>query len=126
MTEEHPAPVRLLPWSSADGNPCYLLGDGTGYVSRVADDIEHLQLGMADDLIGHAEDLLACQRASAQELRFLARGLTDSLGDVRRIAESRGARLRSADRSLDGLDGREAEGRSSGAGPAGSGRLSPS
>ncbi|MEU8918937.1 hypothetical protein [Streptomyces nigrescens] len=105
---KRPSSARLLPWSSADGNPCYLLGDGTGCVSRVADDIEHLQLGMADDLIGHAEDLLACQRASDRELRFLARGLTDSLGDVRRIAESRGARLRAADPSLGDIDGREA------------------
>ncbi|MGW3013695.1 hypothetical protein ACWC9R_33425 [Streptomyces sp. NPDC001219] len=98
---EHRGP-RLLPWSSADGNPCYLLGDGTGHVSRVADDIECLQLDMADDLIGHADDLLACQGASARELRFLARGLTDSLRDVRRIAESRGARLPADVRSPDG------------------------
>lgn len=82
--------ARLLPWSSPNGNPCYLLGDGTGPVSRVADDIERLQLGMADDLIGHADGLLACQGAGNRELRFLARGLTDCLRDVRRVAESRG------------------------------------
>ncbi|QIY57099.1 hypothetical protein HEP86_24475 [Streptomyces sp. RPA4-5] len=105
--EEHPDPARLLPWSSADGNPCYLIGDGAGHVSRVADDIERLQLGMADDLIGHADGLLACQGAGNRELRFLARGLTDCLRDVRRVAESRGARLRSVDRSPDGEGGNE-------------------
>ncbi|WP_327225080.1 hypothetical protein OG229_15400 [Streptomyces platensis] len=110
--EKHPDPARLLPWSSADGNPCYLIGDGTGHVSRVADDIERLQLGMADDLIGHADGLLACQGAGNRELRFLARGLTDCLRDVRRVAESRGARLRSVDRSPDGEGG--SEGRSEG------------
>ncbi|GFE14981.1 hypothetical protein Sgleb_30280 [Streptomyces glebosus] len=99
--------ARLLPWSSAHGNPCYLLGDGTGHVSRVADDIECLQLGMADDLIGHADELLACQGASDRELRFLARGLTDCLRDVRRVAESRGARLRAVDPSPDDEDGNE-------------------
>ncbi|MCF3145666.1 hypothetical protein IQ293_20715 [Streptomyces platensis] len=98
---EHPDPARLLPWTSADGNPCYLLGDGTGHVSRVADDIEGLQLGMADDLIGHADELLACQGASDRELRFLARGLTDCLRDVRRVAKSRGARLGAVEPSLD-------------------------
>ncbi|UYB40527.1 hypothetical protein SLV14_003162 [Streptomyces sp. Je 1-4] len=105
---KRPTSARLLPWSSADGNPCYLLGEGTGYVSRVADDIERLQLGMADELIGHADELLACQRASNRELRFLARGLTDCLRDVRRVAESRGARMRSVDRSLDDEGGNEA------------------
>ncbi|WP_330478413.1 hypothetical protein OG301_23040 [Streptomyces platensis] len=99
--------ARLLPWSSPNGNPCYLLGDGTGPVSRVADDIERLQLGMADDLIGHADGLLACQGAGNRELRFLARGLTDCLRDVRRVAESRGARLRSVDRSPDDEGGNE-------------------
>lgn len=98
---------RLLPWSSPNGNPCYLLGDGTGHVSRVADDIERLQLGMADELIGHADGLLACQGASDRELRFLARGLTDCLRDVRRVAESRGARLRAAGRSPDDEGGKE-------------------
>ncbi|MCW7986446.1 hypothetical protein XF35_14365 [Streptomyces platensis subsp. clarensis] len=107
MTEHHDS-ARLLPWSNADGNPCYLLGDGAGYVSRVADDIEQLQLGMADDLIGHADDLLGCQRVSNRELRFLARGLTDSLRDVRRVADSRGARLRAAERFSGCVDGREA------------------
>ncbi|WJY40127.1 hypothetical protein QT196_24200 [Streptomyces sp. P9-2B-2] len=99
MTEEHPAPLRLLPWSSPDGKPCYLVGEGTGYVSQVADDIECVQLGMADDILGHAEDMLTGRQVTNRELRFLARGLTDCLRDVRRVAESQGARLRSVDRS---------------------------
>lgn len=85
--------ARLLPWANADGNPCYLVSDGTGYVSRIADGVECMQLDMADGILGHAEDLLACQQVTSPELRFLARGLTDALRDVRRIAESRGARL---------------------------------
>ncbi|MEU9114510.1 hypothetical protein AB0D04_22630 [Streptomyces sp. NPDC048483] len=87
--------ARLLPWAGVDGKPCYLLGgDGAGYVSRIADDIERLQLTMADDLLDHADYLLADHHAATtRELRFLARGLTDVLRDVRRITESRGARL---------------------------------
>ncbi|MEW9520687.1 hypothetical protein [Streptomyces tubercidicus] len=53
-------------------------------------------------------DLLGCPRVSNRELRFLARGLTDSLRDVRRVADSRGARLRAAERSPGCVDGREA------------------
>ncbi|MFF1683740.1 hypothetical protein [Streptomyces sp. NPDC058254] len=88
---------RLLPWSNLDGNPCYLVGDGTGssYLSRVADNVESVQLGMADDLLSHATDLLGDGdgKATAPQLRFLAARLAESLRDVHRIARSRGARL---------------------------------
>ncbi|MFF3915160.1 hypothetical protein ACFYZB_16985 [Streptomyces sp. NPDC001852] len=84
---------RLLPWAGADGKACYLMGDGAGYISRLADQIESVQLGMADGLLGHAAELLAEQRLTGEELRYLARRLSESLADVRRIAESRGARL---------------------------------
>ncbi|MER6501843.1 hypothetical protein ABT218_21230 [Streptomyces sp. NPDC001455] len=85
--------VRLLPWTRADGGPCYAIGDGTGHVSRMADGVESIQLGMADDLLGHADDLLADRRVAGSELHFLASRLTESLRDVKRVAESRGARL---------------------------------
>jgi hypothetical protein len=84
---------RLLPWTTADGRPCYVVGDGTGYVSRLADDIEAVQLDMADDLLGHAAALLAEGRVTSAELRYLALRLAESLRDVKRVAESRGARL---------------------------------
>src|ERR1051325_1253086 len=82
---EHLEPARLLPWSGPGGKPCYLVGDGIGYVSRIADEIEKTQLDMADGLLGHAEEMLGCERVTVPELRFLARGLTDVLRDVRRI-----------------------------------------
>ncbi|MFB7504213.1 hypothetical protein [Streptomyces broussonetiae] len=84
---------RLLPWTGADGKPCYLVGGGAGHVSRLADRIESVQLGTADGLLGHAADLLAEQRLTNEELRYLARRLSESLTDVRRVAESRGARI---------------------------------
>ncbi|MFD0334183.1 hypothetical protein ACFQZ0_14265 [Streptomyces erythrogriseus] len=86
---------RLLPWSNLDGNPCYLVTDdtGTGRLSRLADEIEAVQLGMADDLLGHAVDLLGDTRATAPQLRYLAACLAEALHDVHRIARSRGARL---------------------------------
>lgn len=85
--------IRLLPWTGSQGKPCYVLGDGTGYVSRLADGIESVQLGMADDLLGHAADLLADRRMTSGELHFLASRLSESLRDVKRVAESREARL---------------------------------
>jgi hypothetical protein len=84
---------RLLPWVGDDGRPCYLVGDGTGYVSRLADEIEDVQIDMADRLLGHAAELLAERRVTGEELHYLARRLSESLRDVARVAESRGARL---------------------------------
>ncbi|EPD60358.1 MULTISPECIES: hypothetical protein [unclassified Streptomyces] len=95
---------RLLPWSDADGKPCYLVTDasGSGPLSRIADNVESVQLGMAGDLLDHAADLLDDDRATAPQLRFLAARLTESLHDVHRIARSRGARL-----SVPGADDEE-------------------
>ncbi|MFF6951979.1 hypothetical protein ACFZAD_25395 [Streptomyces iakyrus] len=84
---------RLLPWTGDDGRPCYLVGDGAGYVSRLADEIEDVQIDMADRLLGHAAELLAERRVTGEELHYLARRLSESLRDVRRVAESRGERL---------------------------------
>ncbi|MBT2410431.1 hypothetical protein J7I94_07635 [Streptomyces sp. ISL-12] len=93
-----PAPrrlTRLLPWSGPEGKPCYLITDGSGrgYVSRVADRIESVQLGMGAELVSHAQALLSTPEASAGELRFLSARLTEALQDALRVAESRGARL---------------------------------
>lgn len=87
---------RLLPWTSPEGKPCYVMGNGTGRVSRLADEIEGLQLGMADELLAHATALLAEPRVTGGELRYVAGCLRDSLVDVKRVAESRGARLDAA------------------------------
>ncbi|MFF1285526.1 hypothetical protein [Streptomyces sp. NPDC058299] len=100
MSEPMPGPSasgRLLPWTGGEGKPCYLLGDGTGYVSRLADEIESVQLGMAGALLEHAAELLTEHRLTGEELHYLARRLSESLRDVKRVAESRGARLGRAD-----------------------------
>ncbi|SDM37820.1 hypothetical protein [Streptomyces wuyuanensis] len=85
--------VRLLPWTGAGGKPCYVIGDGAGHVSRLADDIEAVQLGMAADLLDHARDLLADRRVTDAQLRFVVARMIEALRDVHRIARSRGARL---------------------------------
>ncbi|MEV8319480.1 hypothetical protein AB0Q95_35515 [Streptomyces sp. NPDC059900] len=89
--------ARVLPWSTLEGKPCVLVGPGTGFVSRLADNMESVQLGMAGDLLGHAAPVIADSNATPEELRFVAARLTESLREVQRIAESRGDRLAAFD-----------------------------
>lgn len=84
--------ARLLPWATPEGKPAYLISDGTGRISRLADTIEAVQLDMADDLLDHAADLLDDHRTTPDQLRFLLARMSEALNDVRRIAVSRGAR----------------------------------
>ncbi|MFJ3713468.1 hypothetical protein [Streptomyces sp. NPDC090053] len=84
---------RLLPWTGPAGKPAYLLGGGAGRISRIADTIERDQLGMADDLLDDAAEALADRTATRDQLRSMLGLMTQSLTDVHRIAESRGARL---------------------------------
>lgn len=89
--------ARLLPWSSPDGKPCFLVSDGTGYVARLADTVEEEQLASALDLIAEAQCLFAARGWTSGELQLLAVELTDALVEVHRVATSRGARLRCRD-----------------------------
>nr|WP_079665045.1 hypothetical protein [Streptomyces sp. 3214.6] len=87
--------LRLLPWVGPEGKPCYLVGDGIGRLSRFADTVEFVQLGMACELLDHAADMLADRKATSAQLHFLVARMAEALRDVHRIAESRGARLAS-------------------------------
>ncbi|MER6549518.1 hypothetical protein [Streptomyces sp. NPDC001250] len=95
--------VRLLPWAGPEGKPCYLAGDGSGsYLSRLADNMEAVQLGLAADLVEEAKRIFDGRKWTPGELHLLAVQLTEALTDVHRVAESRGARL--ADSAWDGPD----------------------
>ncbi|MGW2325489.1 hypothetical protein ACWC5C_06945 [Streptomyces sp. NPDC001700] len=86
--------LRLLPWSDPEGKPCYLsTDDDNSRLSRKADQIETLQLGMGTQLLEHSKALLTNEKVGVVELRFLACRLTEALRDALRIAESRGGRL---------------------------------
>jgi len=101
MTEQTPGAMRLLPWAGPEGKPCYLIGDGTGYVSRVADNVESVQLGMAVELYGHAADMLDDRQVTSAQLHYVVARMAEALRDVHRIAESRGARLGAAPREAE-------------------------
>ncbi|WP_186779300.1 ATP-binding protein [Streptomyces salinarius] len=88
--------VRILPCSDTQGRTALLLTDGIGPVSRLADRMEAVQLGLGDRLLGRARETLKEQRSQDGELHLLTGQLADALSDALFIAESRGLRLREA------------------------------
>jgi hypothetical protein len=88
MTDDMRA-ARHLPWTGPEGKPAYLLTDGTGPLSRLADAVDTAQLDMAGQLLCHAADLLDDPRATPDQLRYLLTCMYAALTDVHRIAENR-------------------------------------
>ncbi|WP_246203932.1 hypothetical protein [Streptomyces tailanensis] len=89
---------RLLPWISPEGKPCYLVpSDEGGYVSRLADEMEAVQLTMGTDVLGHARKVLDDPASPPTEVWYAGLRLAECLGDALRVAESRGLRLPTPD-----------------------------
>lgn len=83
--------LRLLPWPGPEGKPCYLsTDDSDGHMSRLADNIEAVQLGMAAELLEQAMEVLGDEDTELEALRLLATDLTGALRDALRVAISRG------------------------------------
>ncbi|MFE6353661.1 hypothetical protein ACFVOO_12640 [Streptomyces rochei] len=90
--------IRLLPWTTPEGNPCYLsTDDGDSLLSRLADDIEEAQVESGEQVLAGARAVLGDRRAGERAVRFALVRTTEALQDVLRIAVSRGARLEAAD-----------------------------
>ncbi|MGW2729703.1 hypothetical protein [Streptomyces sp. NPDC001494] len=86
--------LRLLPWSSPEGKPCFLATAGEGgYLSRLADDTEDLQLADGLEVLVAARKLLGDPLSPNVEVRYTAIRLSECLADALRVAESRGRRL---------------------------------
>ncbi|MFC7875210.1 hypothetical protein ACFUS2_29260 [[Kitasatospora] papulosa] len=93
-----PNELRLLPWSGPGGKPCYLsTDDPDGYMSRLADGIEAIQLGTASELLEEASEALDNQGTSLNDMRCLAKELTGALREILRVATSRGHLLAASD-----------------------------
>jgi hypothetical protein len=106
--------LRLLPWTSPDGKPCYLSSDGAGYVSQLADAVEAMQLELGQELLHHARAMLSGRNIPPGEFRFLAARLTEALHDVLHVARIRGTygpctAVDALDAAADELAAREAE-----------------
>ncbi len=86
--------LRLLPWSSPEGKPCFLVpGGGSGPLSRLADDMEAVRLAMAAEMIRLARKVQDDPLSPYVEVRYAGVRLAECLNDVLRVAESRGMRL---------------------------------
>ncbi|MFG2682950.1 hypothetical protein [Streptomyces sp. NPDC048392] len=104
MTYQH-SPLRLLPWLSPEGKPCYLApGSNGGIVTRLADETEARQLAEGLDVCRSARRVLDDPLTPNAEVRYTAIRLTECLADALRVAESRGRRLPPADDDADDLD----------------------
>ncbi|SFM89681.1 hypothetical protein SAMN04487980_100769 [Streptomyces sp. cf124] len=90
-----PSHVRLLPWKGPEGKSAHLITDGTRTpLSTLADTIESQQIETAAVIVGLARPMVAEEAAlTADELRWIASRLIESLTDVLNIAESRGQRI---------------------------------
>ncbi|MEV5955603.1 hypothetical protein AB0M11_17835 [Streptomyces sp. NPDC051987] len=87
-------PIRLLPWPSPDGKPCYLVPDAEGgHLSHLADNIEAAQLAAGMDVLTCARKVLADPASPYTEVRYAGIRLAESLNNALRVAESRGLRL---------------------------------
>ncbi|WSC03258.1 hypothetical protein OIE62_11610 [Streptomyces scopuliridis] len=90
--------ARLLPWATEDGKRCLLSTDDTsGFLSRLADDMEAIQLDMGSEVLEHARKVLDDPKAARGELRYAGARLAECLTDALRVAESRGGRIPVAD-----------------------------
>ncbi len=86
--------MRLLPWTTPEGNPCYLSTDSDeSRLSLLADDIEAAQLDSGEMVLTGAKAVLADPKAGERAVRFALTRAAESLGDVLRIAVSRGGRI---------------------------------
>ncbi|MGW0837021.1 hypothetical protein [Streptomyces prunicolor] len=86
--------LRLLPWNTPDGKPCYLSADhDDSRLSLLADDIEAAQLDSGEKVLAGAKAVLADPKAGERAVRFALTRASESLGDVLRIAISRGERI---------------------------------
>ncbi|MGW0988529.1 class I SAM-dependent methyltransferase [Streptomyces sp. NPDC002486] len=84
---EHLSPTR------AYGDHPVVTDDNGSYLSRLADDLEAVQLATAIDVLGLARTVLDDPNSPYAEVRFAGVRLAECLTDALRVAESRGMRV---------------------------------
>ncbi|CAM5254648.1 hypothetical protein SXANM310S_02393 [Streptomyces xanthochromogenes] len=89
--------LRLLPWSSPDGKPCFLsTDDPAGRLSRLADEMEVHQLDSASALVDQGLEMISDDETERPALEGLTTALIKALQATLRVAASRGHRLEAA------------------------------
>ncbi|MEV4879319.1 hypothetical protein OHB31_18775 [Streptomyces microflavus] len=94
MTTSH-THLRLLPWAGPEGKPAHLVTDNTASpLALLADRMEAQQIETAAVVVSLAKPMVEeSADLTADELRWIARRLCESLTDVLNVAESRGQRV---------------------------------
>ncbi|MDJ1137309.1 hypothetical protein [Streptomyces iconiensis] len=82
--------LRLLPWSTESGNPCYLSGAGDSTLALYADELEDAQLADGDRALRRIVEVLDAGGGATVEV---VKEAVTALSNVLRVADSRGARL---------------------------------
>ena len=83
--------LRLLPWATETGKPCYLsAADGPSVLAPLADAAEEEQLCDADAALRDGQKVLSDSAAGVPALRKALEASTRALADVLRVADSRG------------------------------------
>ncbi|OEV30299.1 hypothetical protein AN219_11750 [Streptomyces nanshensis] len=92
-----PTRLRLLPWPSPNGGPSYTPDDlPAGVIARMADEMEDCQERSARFVLKLSREMLELseeRELTMDEAKYVINRLCESLGDVLRVAESRGDRL---------------------------------
>ncbi|NSC23491.1 hypothetical protein FM076_20990 [Streptomyces albus subsp. chlorinus] len=102
MTDEResllPEVLRLLPWATDTGKPCYLSpAPEGGVLTALADRVENQHLRDAAEALGEARRVLADPAAGALALRLALTACARALANALRVAHSRGLRLGAED-----------------------------
>ena len=86
--------LRLLPWTTQEGNPCFLSTEGkTGVLASLADEVESEQLRDADGILKDGQAVLNDDESGEHATRHTLKATLSALSDALRVADSRGARL---------------------------------
>lgn len=80
--------LRELP--AGEGRSCYLISDGDGALSRLADHVEEALLQEARHVAGMARNAIQASHHDVRELIVLVSRLHDAVINAAHIAEARG------------------------------------
>ncbi|MDF6020444.1 hypothetical protein [Streptomyces sp. JH34] len=82
--------LRLLPWNSPEGKPCYLsTDDADSRMSRLADEVEAELVASGAVVPAGAEAVPADAAAGESAVRFALTRTAESLRDALRVARCR-------------------------------------